>query len=104
MYIEKGLLSAIKVLPSWMLLINNRLVSLTALNSKILTFYEKSDKVERTQIRQSELPFLDLANHFIEPSDTEDNYYGHTQEAKVLKPLSALEEPLVNIFFKGLGS
>lgn len=38
-YIEKGLLSAIKVLPSWMLLINNRLVSLTALKFKIFTFY-----------------------------------------------------------------
>lgn len=37
-YIEKGLLSAIKVLPSWMLLINNRLVSLTALKFKIFTF------------------------------------------------------------------
>ena len=38
-YIEKGLLSAIKVLPSWMLLINNCLVSLTALKFKIFTFY-----------------------------------------------------------------
>lgn len=38
-YIEKGLLSAIKVLPSGMLLINNRLVSLTALKIKMFTFY-----------------------------------------------------------------
>lgn len=38
-YIEKVLLSAIKGLPSWMLLINNCLVSLTALKFKIFTFY-----------------------------------------------------------------
>lgn len=38
-YIEKVLLSTIKVLPSWMLLINNCLVSLTALKFKIFTFY-----------------------------------------------------------------
>lgn len=34
-YIEKGFFSAIKVFPSWMLLINNRLVSFTALKFKI---------------------------------------------------------------------
>lgn len=38
-YTEKGLFSAIKVLPSWILLINNNLDTLTTLKFKIFTFY-----------------------------------------------------------------
>lgn len=38
-YTEKGLLSAIKMLPSWILLINNYLDTLTTVQFKIFTFY-----------------------------------------------------------------